>query len=345
MSALFLFASLGVINGVLLSIYLLAKKDRARSDLYFAGLLLALCLRIGKSVMVYFDPELDKLILQIGLSACIFIGPFYYLYTRSVLRSGNGVQLKASLTLFLLLAAILIAGIVYPYRQFPEYWNAYIVQGIYLIWAAFTVLGLYENRNVFGRFFKARVKVSLEEKRLLAISIAFVFITLTYQFALFIQGVTYIWGSLIFSVSFYYLLIRTLIEKKAPVPKSSSPLENGTRLFQELESLMRTQKPHLNPKLKLDELADLSEMSRHQLSRLLNEEYPHGFSQYIKEHRVAEAKGLIQTRDELSLEGIGYEAGFNSKSAFFEAFKKVTGQTPAAFKKAIDSELVAISPD
>ena len=60
---------------------------------------------------------------------------------------------------------------------------------------------------------------------------------------------------------------------------------------------------------------------------------------------MAEAKDLIKSRDELSLEGIGYEAGFNSKSAFFEAFKKVTGQTPAAFKKALAEKLVAIGPD
>ncbi|MEO1257041.1 MAG: helix-turn-helix domain-containing protein, partial [Bacteroidota bacterium] len=70
------------------------------------------------------------------------------------------------------------------------------------------------------------------------------------------------------------------------------------------------------------------------LSQTLNEAYS-GYTQYIKTFRIEEAKSLIKNRPDLSLEGIGYEAGFKSKSVFFESFKKQVGVTPSTFKKQL----------
>lgn len=339
MSALFLFASLGVINGVLLSLYLLTKRSKQLLDIYFGGLILSLCIRIGKSVLVHFDRDMDKLILQIGLSACLFIGPFFYLYARS-LQDGNQVHKKKDTLLLVILAvAVIVIGVIMPYRTEPDFWNTYMVKGIYIIWGIFALMGLYHTRSVFRQLFQAPFQLSQEKRYVLGIALSFLFITITYQIALFVDGFTYIWGSIIFSISFYYLVGRKLVAKKALTPRNTStPLENASELFQQVEALMAAQKPFINPKLKLDDLAVEAGVSRHILSRVLNEEYHHGFSQYIKEHRVSEAKELIKVRHELSLEGIGFEAGFNSKSAFFEAFKKVTGHTPSAYKKSISTE-------
>ena len=347
MSPLFLFASLGVVNGLILAIYLLVKKQRSVADMYFAGLLLALCLRIGKSVWVYFDPELDKLILQIGLSACAFIGPFYYLYSKTIHTQSKEVSKADQNLLVLPLVALITAGIQLPYRTDPNFWNEILIQAIYIYWAIMTLAGLYQNREVFQRWVSASKTITDTEKNMIIISISYVFITLTYQFALFIQGVTYIWGSIIFSVSFYYLALRTFIQKKVPVPTTYNqpPIENAKALMKQLNRLMLTEKPFLNPRLKLDQLASQAELTRHTLSRLLNEEYAHGFAHYVKSFRLEEAKQLILTRDELSLEGIGYEAGFNSKSAFYEAFKNEVGMTPSRFKKQYGQNGALISPE
>ena len=328
MSILFLLASLGVVNGVLLGFYLIVKKKKTVTETYFGLLLLALSIRIGKSVLFYFDREVDLLILQIGLSACVFIGPFFYLYSKALQRHEQNFKRQDVLLLIALLVMIVGVGLRFPYRSFPGIWNGYIIYGIYAVWALFTLIGLYYNSKVLQP-----KKMNGGQQYVAAIAVAMLFITCTYQAALFV-GFTYIWGALIFSFTFYYLLGRALLTSKPITPKAPAQiLENGSELLNRVNDLMEKQKPFISQGLKLDELAAQVDMPKHTLSRVLNEVYKHGFSHYIKEHRVSEAKRLIASRPDLSLEGIGYEAGFNSKSAFFEAFKKITNCTPAEYKK------------
>ena len=334
MSVLFLLASLGVINGALVAGYLYFKRPRTVSEVYFAGLLLALCIRIGKSVIFYFSEEVDLFILQIGLSACIFIGPFFYLYIRSLRQQSQTFGTKDHILLAGLLVAMVVAGLFFPYRSRPDIWNGYIIYGIYSVWVGFTLAGLYQWWQMLGAALKHPRKLSGEQQYLAAMGLAQVFITLTYLTALFGFG-TYIWGALIFSFTFYYLAARAILKRPSIPPKASPPaLENGPALLATLDGHMAQAKPYLHQGLKLDDLAKQLDLPRHTLSRLLNEEYKLGFAHYLKVYRVQEAQQLIRTRPELSLEGIGYEAGFRSKSTFYEAFKKVAHCTPAEYKNA-----------
>ncbi len=334
MSVLFLLSSLGVINGLLIGIFLVFSNQNKAANAYLGGLLLALSLRIGKSVYYYFEGNVDLLILQVGLSACVFIGPFFYLYTKALHQHYQKIQTRDAILLMMLLVSVVTIGIIYPYRTNPGVWNGYIVYGIYSIWAVFTLLGLYHAIKMLKSVILKPSTMTRLQQHLAIVTFAMLFINLTYQMALY--GLfTYLWGSLIFSFTLYILLGRMLLSSKFFTPKSADqPLENASAKLNELNALMHSQKPYINQKLKLDDLAIQAGLSKHMLSKLLNEEYKHGFAQYIKEFRVKEAMQLIQTRNELSLEGIGFEAGFNSKSSFFDAFKKITNATPSEYRKA-----------
>jgi len=339
MSILFLLASLGVVNGFLVGIFLIVRRSRAVSDKYFGGLILALSVRIGKSVFFHFSEEVDRLILQIGLSACVFIGPFFYLYAKSLRKNEQNFNRLDILILLVLLAAIVIVGAIFPYRTFPEIWNGNIIYWIYGTWILFTLLGLFQSVKLIKTRTTLPQKVGGNEKYFGVIVFAVSFITTTYQIALF-SGIAYIWGAFIFSFSFYYLGGRAFFSRKSITPKILHPLENSSELLKQVDDLMDKEKLFLHQGLKLQLLAEQAGMSKHLLSRVLNEEYEHGFSHYVKEHRVNEAKQLIRSRPELSLEGIGYEAGFSSKSAFFEAFKKIANSTPAEYKKEVERSSV-----
>ena len=74
---------------------------------------------------------------------------------------------------------------------------------------------------------------------------------------------------------------------------------------------------------------------KHILSQYMNDRLNKSFSTFINELRVEKAKEFLRTKTNLTIESIGYESGFNSKSTFFTAFKKFTEQTPSEYQKNI----------
>ena len=61
------------------------------------------------------------------------------------------------------------------------------------------------------------------------------------------------------------------------------------------------------------------------------------FSSYITEYRVKEARRMLTDKSyhNLKIESIAGDAGFNSVSAFNNAFKKFTGLTPSYYLKSV----------
>ena len=59
------------------------------------------------------------------------------------------------------------------------------------------------------------------------------------------------------------------------------------------------------------------------------------FTSYVNQYRVNEVKKMLcdPTFNKYNIESIGLEAGFSSKTTFFNVFKKFTGMTPKEFKK------------
>jgi AraC-like DNA-binding protein len=106
-------------------------------------------------------------------------------------------------------------------------------------------------------------------------------------------------------------------------------------LLGKLLHIMQTEKPFFDSNLSLFTLATKLNISAHALSFLINESFAENFNQYINRYRVEEAKKIIldPKQSHLSIIGIGFEVGFNSKSSFNSTFKKVTHLTPLEYKK------------
>lgn len=108
------------------------------------------------------------------------------------------------------------------------------------------------------------------------------------------------------------------------------------RIKTELTQLMETQKPYLDSELNLIKLAELLSVSTHQLSYVINTGFQRNFFQYVNEYRIEYAKTLLKdnSKNKLSILGIAYESGFNSKTSFNTTFKKLTNHTPSEFKNS-----------
>lgn len=108
------------------------------------------------------------------------------------------------------------------------------------------------------------------------------------------------------------------------------------RIKTELEKIMQAQKPYLDSELNLIKLSELLAVSTHHLSYVINTGFQKNFFQYINEFRIDHARKLLKEKQKLSILGIAYESGFNSKTSFNTTFKKLTNQTPSEFKNSSD---------
>lgn len=106
--------------------------------------------------------------------------------------------------------------------------------------------------------------------------------------------------------------------------------EDFSEDIEKLEKYIESEKPYKNPKISLSELASEIGISSHLLSRIINDHYQQNFFDFINSFRVEEFKKMVKDpkNQNYTFLGLAFEVGFNSKTAFNRAFKKITNLTP-----------------
>lgn len=127
----------------------------------------------------------------------------------------------------------------------------------------------------------------------------------------------------------------TGIDKNLSVSKAILP-EDQTyeKELRHLAAYMAHEKPYFDAELTLQKLASHLEIPEKQVSFLINHKLGKHFFDYINEFRIQEAQVLLTDNMDLTVLEILYQVGFNSKSSFYTAFKKLTNQTPTAYRKS-----------
>jgi len=331
---LFFFSALGAFNGFILSIYFAINAKKKNFTNYFLSLLLlVLSIRIVKSIFFYFNPHLSNIFIQIGLSACVLIGPFLFLY----LKSYKVEKLNWTKHVVYYLLVITILGIFYPYVEHRAIWSKWIVCAIYSQWFIYIILSLKYLRPIF---LKIKEKETLKRIDIWFLSIYFgvAFIWLAYSMAAY---TSYIVGALSFTFVLYLIVLllvfktnseSTFFNEKEKYKNKEIDKETLNLIDQKL-SVIVEKELFLNPNFSLEEAAKELKLTKHILSQYVNEVLGKSFSSLIKEYRIEKAKKLLETETNYTIENLGYDSGFNSKSAFFTAFKKTTGLTPAEYQK------------
>ena len=108
------------------------------------------------------------------------------------------------------------------------------------------------------------------------------------------------------------------------------------RVKQRLLAYFESEKPYLNSELAIGDIAGKLKVPRHVLTEVLNSAIGKNFYQFVNEYRVEAVKKKLTDPKlrNLSIEAIGFECGFNSKSTFFSVFKSLAGMTPAQFQNS-----------
>ncbi len=101
-----------------------------------------------------------------------------------------------------------------------------------------------------------------------------------------------------------------------------------------LRRQMEDKQLYLDEDLNLNMLASAIGVRKDQLSFLLNQELNSNFSDYVNRYRVDAARAMLREDPESSILTIAFSVGFNTKSAFYEAFRKFTGKNPGDFRRS-----------
>jgi len=109
------------------------------------------------------------------------------------------------------------------------------------------------------------------------------------------------------------------------------------RLERKLRRAMRGDSLHQDPNLSLWSLSKHIGASPNYVSQTLNENIGESFFDFVNGYRIDTAKSLLQDTDQTVLQ-IAYDVGFNSRSSFYTAFSKVTGETPTAYRKSVSGQ-------
>ncbi len=103
-----------------------------------------------------------------------------------------------------------------------------------------------------------------------------------------------------------------------------------------IQQLMADNMYYLDHNLTITSFAQQIAISPRLISACINQNLGQNFNEWVNGFRVKKAQELIQNdrKNKLSIEGIGQESGFKSRSALYAAFKNKLGCSPGEFRKS-----------
>lgn len=225
-----------------------------------------------------------------------------------------------------------------------------------LLYLAFTFQLFYNYRNKIQQYFSNTYKLELNWvlSFLIAFSALFLYGTIQTLINVAITELSYTqqwWLNLFMAIITLYIGIRgyftdtTKLKKldfsftpnPISVPQTETSAEVSEKDIARVKAHMETDKPFLNPDLNLADLASELSLTRAELSQIINTGFRKNFNDFVNEYRVNAFKEKLNlgAHKQLSLLGIAYDCGFNSKATFNRVFKKLTQASPSEFISSI----------
>ncbi len=293
-------------------------------------------------------------LLDIGYPLLFLVGPSFYFFVRSYAEEGFGIKKVHFLHLlpfFLILGFSIpsyfgpledkLALINYYYDVLPSgpvslgQWFQTSLHSI-LIFLYSMAAWIYLRK-------KDRLNASLL-KRITALIVFLAIAEIGLQTGLLWSGASAITTEIVLSglMSVVVLMLGFWIvdmKQIAPVLQSkkykTSPLSEfqSNYIKEEIRKYLEREEAYLKPDLKIADLSRAIDIPTHHISQVLGEQLNTNFYDIINSYRVEKAQHLLRSDrlNKISVQAIGQECGFSSKTSFYRAFKKVTQMTPMQF--------------
>ncbi len=364
----------GLFLGVTLGLFLLFNKsDRNKANRYL-GLLVLLSLAYFLVGFLYRFDLLEEFPYAIGWTELInpLIGPLTFFYVKSCTTKDFKFQKLHLLhfTPFFLLvlsnAPELISGAPEKIAAFVKMVETRVVDAnkpmqilqsihviIYFFFSIKILLQyrqhLNDNASSIDRSLYRWILIFIAIHALPVVALIFSFVIGSFGDFIFTAVLL---SFFIFSLAVYLaILLKPELFHTFPhqMPEADSVEQKNLRyessnLQEELKEKYRTtilthleqEKPYLEPEYTLSQLSEQTRIPKHYVSQVINEKLNCNFLELINGYRISEAKHMLTSGDHehFTILAIAFEVGFNSKSAFYSAFKSQVGMTPSKYKNS-----------
>jgi AraC-like DNA-binding protein len=337
-------------QALLISVYLIfQKKGNSNSRRVLALLLVDFCVFLTGTFLLL-SPRFHSIIYFAHL-ANLFVflaAPLLYFYYQSLINT----QFKFRYTMLKHALPFMILFSVMVYEIWIQSNHRFLFRpyGIVLLSVLFgqSILYLY---FVFKQRGSLTVRKSDNQKAkwfgFLFLSVFFIFVFKLIIFILwnifgmvdiciFFTGLFFILSFIIINMLVLYglfnpdVLIHYIKYQNSPIDKKMND-----SCFSDLQVLIIEKELFKDSLLSLNRLSKLLNVPEKLLSQIINENAGTNFNDFVNGYRIKEAQRIISSNDQNSqnILQIAYEVGFNSKSTFNTAFKKITGFTPSEYRK------------
>lgn len=325
-----LFFSFAFLAGHALFLTLVLMLKITRSNSFLLGILLFLVLlRVGKSIIALAFPESAFFISIMGVISMAAIGPILWSYLLSLFHHSSTNRKMMVLSLLPASFAIFIGSwkwLNLAYYVFTIHLLLYLIALAYF---------LFNNKEV--------LKVdNIRFKWATTLLVSFGAIWITFLLQLFAYDRLFYLIIVIASIILYYgLSLWAFSQQKlfvgAKQKKEVEP-EDYELIRNQIAQLMR-EEIYVDPSLNLTLLAKRLNKQPYLVSRVINDQFNKTFPELLLSYRIKKAEELLLSslNKTYTVEGIAYESGFSTLSAFYTAFKKETGMTPTQFRKRNES--------
>ncbi|WP_282609609.1 helix-turn-helix domain-containing protein [Pelagibius sp. Alg239-R121] len=137
-----------------------------------------------------------------------------------------------------------------------------------------------------------------------------------------------------FSLSHPEVLLQQTIDEERPAFNGEALDDRvAAALAAKLNVVMRESQAYRKNDLRLSELADMVGVSRPVLSQFINHHHGKNFYDYVNEFRVGAAAESLAADQRANIEKVAFDAGFNNRVSFNNAFKKFKHMTPSQYRR------------
>ena len=351
---------IGLSQSIFAGLLISSKKNKSTSDQILSAWLFLLAssfLLCGINSGIYQYPLLSN--------SFLLINPAFYLYVKSLIQPNFKLKWKH---LFHLAPFVLLQSIIYIQKT-PLLINSIMnfesnaIFSILFILTTFAswyfynafsiklVLGYHKNlKNEFSN-----IEQNNSLKWVLFILIFYILFCLTALsfgvYSVYVHEklllVNHITNSILLALVYilgFYGLRQSKIFSNTNQENDTEKYKNSVltakiknEIKESIINYFKSEKPYLDSDFSMDKLSQALNIPKHNLTEVLNTELENNFFSFVNTYRVNYVKKKLDSNDAniFSIESIGYDCGFSSKSSFFTVFKKFTGKTPLQYKNSI----------